>query len=179
MKVPLLPDVAKSLKVQQYGPACEIDGVFYQPLKKHRDINGYFMEFMRLTNGVAENLPVKLELRQISISRAVPNRMNAFHLHAREIQDETWSAVEGMLLVWLVDVRENSRTKGAKRRYILTEEEPALLYIPSGVAHGYKAGPSGALLVYAMNGQFNAKEPNEGRLPWDYFGRELWEDERG
>lgn len=179
MKISLVPDVAKVLKFQQYGPANAIEGVFYQPLKKHRDINGFFMEFMRVTDGVVEGLPVRMDLRQLSISRAMPNRLNAFHLHAKEIQDETWSAVEGSLLVWLVDVRENSPSRGVKRRYLLSGEEPALLYIPSGVAHGYKAGPEGAFLLYAMNGQFNAKDPNEGRLPWDHFGRELWEEERG
>jgi dTDP-4-dehydrorhamnose 3,5-epimerase len=54
-----------------------------------------------------------------------------------------------------------------------------MLLIPSGVAHGYMTGPQGALLVYAMNSQFNLCEPNEGRLPWDYFGRDLWDEDRG
>ena len=54
-----------------------------------------------------------------------------------------------------------------------------MLHIPTGVAHGYKAGPDGALLAYAMNSQFNIDDPNEGRLPWDHFGAELWEEDRG
>ena len=74
---------------------------------------------------------------------------------------------------------EESSTEGIKHRYVLNGEEPGLLLIPRGVAHGYKAGPEGALLVYAMNSQFNLRDPNEGRLPWDYFGRDLWEDDRG
>jgi dTDP-4-dehydrorhamnose 3,5-epimerase len=54
-----------------------------------------------------------------------------------------------------------------------------MLHIPSGVAHGYQAGTEGALLVYAMNSQFSLQDSNEGRLPWDYFGSELWEEDRG
>jgi dTDP-4-dehydrorhamnose 3,5-epimerase len=30
-----------------------------------------------------------------------------------------------------------------------------------------------------MNGQFDPADPNEGRLPWDHFGAELWEPDRG
>ena len=41
------------------------------------------------------------------------------------------------------------------------------------------AGGEGALLTYAMKAQFNLIDPNEGRLPWDHFGRDLWEDDRG
>ena len=62
---------------------------------------------------------------------------------------------------------------------MLSGEQPALLHIPAGVAHGYRAGSDGALLAYALNRQFDADDPNEGRLPWDHFGRELWEDDRG
>jgi dTDP-4-dehydrorhamnose 3,5-epimerase len=30
-----------------------------------------------------------------------------------------------------------------------------------------------------MNSQFDVQDPNEGRLAWDFFGAELWEDDRG
>jgi dTDP-4-dehydrorhamnose 3,5-epimerase len=83
------------------------------------------------------------------------------------------------MMVWLVDTRADSSTSGRRRRYMLTADAPALLYIPTGVAHGYKAGSEGALLVYTMNSQFNLADPNEGRLPWDHFGAELWETDRG
>ena len=137
------------------------------------------MEYLRLTEGRAEGLDVPFEVRQVSFSWAVPGRINAFHVHPKEVQDEVWCVVAGTLLVWLVDVRAGSPTAGHKRAYVLSGEAPGLLYIPSGVAHGYKAGPEGALLVYAMNNQFNPKDPNEGRLPWDAFGAELWEEDRG
>lgn len=175
----LTPDVEESVTFQDYGPQPNIEGVFYQPLKKHRAVEGWFMEYLRLTGGNAQALPGTFDVRQISFSKAAPGRINAFHLHPKERQDEIWLVVEGTLMVWLVDCRAESPTRKVKRRYVLSGEEPALLHIPSGVAHGYKAGPEGALLVYAMNNQFDAADPNEGRLPWDYFGAELWEDDRG
>lgn len=177
--VKLALEFNESLSFQSYGPQPVIDGVFYQRLTKHRALEGSFMEYVRVTGGVVEGMPVAFEARQISFSRAVPSRINAFHIHPKAVQDELWCVVEGILMVWLVDLRENSSTRGARRRFILSWEEPALLYIPTGVAHGYKGGPEGALLVYAMNSQFNLADPNEGRLPWNYFGSELWEDDRG
>ena len=179
MKVPLDPKAKEALTFQTYDAQPEIVGVFYTPLKKHRALEGWFMEHLRLTEGKVEGLDIPFEVRQVSFSRTVPGRINAFHVHPKEIQDELWCVVEGTLLVWLVDLREGSPTRGVRRRYVLSGEEPGLLYIPSGVAHGYKAGPEGALLVYAMNNQFNPQDPNEGRLPWDFFGADLWEEDRG
>ena len=175
----LSADITPKVTFQRYDLQPQIEGAFYQPLKKHRALEGWFMEHLRLTAGKVEGLAVAFEARQLSFSRAIPGRINAFHIHPKGIQDELWCVVEGMLMVWLVDCREGSPSERAKRRYVLSGGEPGMLFIPSGVAHGYKAGPRGALLAYAMNSQFNIQDPNEGRLPWDYFGRELWEEDRG
>jgi dTDP-4-dehydrorhamnose 3,5-epimerase len=78
-----------------------------------------------------------------------------------------------------VDLRQSSSTAGVKRKVILSGEQPMQLYIPSGVAHGYKAGLEGGMLLYAMDQQFNLADPNEGRLPWDFFGADLWSENRG
>lgn len=177
--VKLTPDTTRVVTFQTYDEQPAIHQVFYHKLTKHRALEGSFMEFLRLTDGTIERLPTAFEPRQLSFSRAVPGRINAFHVHPKAVQDELWCVLEGTLVVWLVDCRAESPTRGVKRRYVLSGEEPALLHIPTGVAHGYKAADQGALLVYAMNSQFNLQDPNEGRLPWDFFGQELWEDDRG
>ena len=179
MKIKLTPEHAKALTFQDYSPQPNIEGVFGAKLTKHRALEGSFMEYLRLGGGVADGLPVELEVRQISFAEAAPGRINAFHLHPKKIQDELWCVVAGEMMVWLVDLREGSPTVGVKRREILSGEQPTVLHIPSGVAHGYMAGADGALLVYAMNSQFDPADPNEGRLPWDHFGEELWEEDRG
>ena len=179
MTVPCDPEICRQLTFQSYAPPPEIDGVYYQPLTKHRALEGSFMEHLRLTGGEIEGLPRPFTLRQLSVTHAEPGRLNAFHLHPKTAQDELWCVVQGTLLVWLVDVRADSPTRGHRRSALLSAEAPGLLHIPSGVAHGYRAGADGALLLYAMNAQFNLADPNEGRLPWDYFGAELWEENRG
>jgi len=179
MKIRIDDKHAKDLTFQTYGPQTEIAGVFLEPLTKHRGLNGSFMECLRLTGGQVEGLDVPFEVRQASLSCAAPGRMNAFHVHPKVQQDELWCVVQGRMLVHLVDIRADSPTCGNRRRYVLSGEAPGMLHIPTGVAHGYKAGPEGAMLLYVMNSQFNADDANEGRLPWDAFGAELWDEDRG
>ncbi len=175
-----LSDTAQqALTFQDYPAAAAIEGVWTNTLKKRRSDNGFFMEVARFTGGGFENLPVPFELRQLSVSRAEPGRVNAFHIHPNEPQNELWTVLEGQLKVWLIDLRAGSATEGSRRAVILSGEEPVQLHIPAGVAHGYQAGPAGALLLYGMDQQFNLDKPNEGRLPWDFFGTELWAEDRG
>ena len=42
-----------------------------------------------------------------------------------------------------------------------------------------QAGEQGATLIYSMDAQFNMADPNEGRLPWNHFGDELWAEDMG
>lgn len=177
--VVLTASVLEALTFQAYPAAPTIDGVTVIPLRKHRAENGSFMEVMRVTQGRVEGVAGSFEIRQASVSMAAPGRVNAFHIHPRLPQNELWCVVHGHLAVWLIDCRQGSPTVGHKRRVILNGEEPALLAIPAGVAHGYRAGSAGATLLYLMDQQFNPAEPNEGRLSWDFFGRDLWEEDRG
>lgn len=177
--IELLPDIEAILSFESYPPAPEIEGVWVQPLRKNRSENGWFMEYVRVAKGHVENVPTPIEIQQISISRADPGRVNAFHIHTKLEQNEIWTVIQGQLMVWLVDCRKDSRTAGVKRKLVLSGEQPMQVYIPAGVAHGYKAGSEGATLVYAMDQQFNLLDPNEGRLPWNFFGLALWEPDRG
>jgi len=180
MKIKLADEYAKALTFQDYGPQPEIEGVTLTPLRKHRSAEGSFMEYLRVTEtGLAEGVGDGFQVRQVSLAEALGGRINAFHVHPKAVQDEFWCVVAGTMQIWLVDLREGSPTVNNRRCVVLSGEQPALLMIPTGVAHGYRAGEEGALLLYTMNAQFNIDDPNEGRLPWDHFGADLWEDDRG
>ncbi len=175
----LAPEYARALTFETYPPAPMIEGVWTHPLRKNRSENGAFMEYVRLDGSGVQGLPGQLTPRQISVSWAAPERINAFHIHVLEEQNEIWCVLSGQLTVWLVDCRAGSSSLNVKRKLVLSGEQPTLVYIPSGVAHGYQAGTAGATLLYAMDAQFNLADPNEGRLRWDAFGPELWEEDRG
>jgi dTDP-4-dehydrorhamnose 3,5-epimerase len=177
--IKLAPEFQSILKFEAYPAAPQIDGVWLHPLRKNRSENGWFMEYARIKDAKIENTPTALEPRQISVSSAEAGRINAFHIHTKLEQNEIWTVIHGQLMVWLVDCRAGSATAGVKRKVILSGEQPLQLYIPSGVAHGYKAGSTGAILLYTMDQQFELTDPNEGRLPWNQFGNDLWMEDLG
>lgn len=179
--VALSESVERALSFQAYEQGPLIEGVRNTKLRKHRSENGWFTELLKLDMGgaVEGTSSPGMSVRQVSCSYAEPGRINAFHIHPLKIQDELWTVLSGTLLVWLIDCRSGSGSEGVKRSIVLSGEEPSQLLIPAGVAHGYRAGSRGATLLYVMNQQFDPERPNEGRLPWDFFGSELWEDDRG
>jgi len=177
MPIELTPEALAKLSFQSYDPAPSIDGVALTPLRRHDALQGSFMELARLDAGRVAG--ADFSARQISLATAAPGRINSFHLHPREEQNELWTVIAGSLRVWLVDVRVASPTANARREVLLTGRNPQRLFIPWGVAHGYQAGPEGATLLYMADAQFNAEAPNEGRLPWDAFGGDLWDEDRG
>lgn len=173
------PELLGAITYQTYETQPSIGGVWLQRLNKHRSDNGAFMEYLRLTGGQTDGLAGEFRVRQLSVSWAEAGRINAFHIHPKREQNEIWCVIAGQLLVWLVDLRADSATSGQKTAFVLSGEEPALLHLPAGVAHGYKAGANGATLLYSTDDQFNRDDPNEGRLPWDFFGAELWHEDKG
>lgn len=172
-------DIERHITYQSYDEGDPIEGVAHRYLSTFADLDGSVTEVHRLSEGKLESPDHAIELRQLTVSRASPFRINAFHLHPRQRQDEVWTVLAGSLKVWLVDTRKNSSSTGVMRCYHLSGEPISSLFIPWGVAHGYQAGHQGALILYAMNAQFDRENPNEGRLPWDYFGSDLWSPDRG
>lgn len=178
-KIKLDPAYAEALKFESYPAAPQIEDVWFHALKKNRSENGAFMEYVRLDEQGVQGLPGQLLPRQISVSWAAPGRINAFHIHVKDEQNEIWCVLQGQLTIWLVDCREGSPTVGVKRKLVFSGEQPMMVYIPSGVAHGYQAGEQGATLLYMMDAQFDITNPNEGRIAWDNFGVDLWGEDRG
>jgi dTDP-4-dehydrorhamnose 3,5-epimerase len=179
MKLEVSPQTANALTFEAYPAAPQINGVWVHALKKNRSENGAFMEYLRLDGQGVQGLPGLLTPRQISVSWAAPKRINAFHIHVKEEQNEIWCVLQGQLVIWLVDCRASSSTLDVRRKLVFSGEQPMLVHIPSGVAHGYQAGEAGATLLYSMDAQFDITDPNEGRLPWNHFGEDLWAEDRG
>jgi dTDP-4-dehydrorhamnose 3,5-epimerase len=107
--------------------------------------------------------------------------IKAFHLHRR--QTDVWFVPPGdKMLVVLLDVRAQSRTHGTQRRIVLGDGQPRLLRIPPGVAHGVKnLAASRGRIIYFVDVQFSPDpdQTEEGRLPWDFAGADIWDVTRG
>ena len=176
----LSPDAKRAFQLQAYGRTSSIDGVALVPLTRHTDDGGSLTELARLTEGRAAGLE-GFTVRQINFSELASGAIKAFHLHVR--QTDVWYVPPGdrMLLV-LLDVRQGSKTEGARMRFVLGDGASRLLRIPPGVAHGVRnVGPQPGRIIYFTDLHF-AAEPSacdEGRLPWDFAGPDVWEITRG
>ncbi|HKB24961.1 MAG TPA: dTDP-4-dehydrorhamnose 3,5-epimerase family protein [Methylomirabilota bacterium] len=176
----LTPDAKRAFHVQAYGPAPSIDGVELIELRRHHDDGGSMTELARLADGRPQAL-AGFTLRQVNYSEVEPGAIKAFHLHLR--QTDVWFVPPGdRMLVVLVDVRKGSRTEGTKLRLMLGDGTARMLRIPPGVAHGVRnLATATGRVVYFTDVHFSPEPAacDEGRLPWDYAGREIWEVVRG
>ena len=173
-------DAQRAYSVQDYGAQPAIQGVELVDLKRFADDGGNFTELGRLGAGIHAALP-GFEVRQINYSELEPGAIKAFHIHRG--QTDVWFVPPGdkMLLV-LLDVRAGSPTENACRRLVLGEGSARLVRIPPGVAHGVRnLGPARGRIIYFVDTQFTADpaQCEEGRLPWDFAGAEIWEPARG
>jgi len=174
------PEAKRAFHMQTYGVAAVIDGVRVMELVRHADDGGAMTELARLADGRAVGLG-DFAVRQVNYSEMAPGAIKAFHLHAR--QTDVWFVPPSdRMLVVLLDVRKGSRTEGARQRVVLGHGGSRLLLIPPGVAHGVKnLGPARGRIIYFVDFQFSPDpdQTEEGRLPWDFAGADIWDVARG
>ena len=174
------PQAKRAFDTQSYAPRPAIDGVTIVELKRYADDGGSMTELARLVDGQPQAL-AGFTMRQINFSEVEPGAIKAFHLHTR--QTDVWfiPPSDRCLLV-LVDVRKGSVTEGTSMRLTLGAGASRLVRIPPGVAHGVKnLGAATARVIYFTDLHFSPDpaECDEGRLPWDYLGADVWDVTRG
>jgi dTDP-4-dehydrorhamnose 3,5-epimerase len=173
-------DAKRAFQLQSYGGVPPIDGVRVIELKRHADDGGSMTELARLVGAHPEAL-TDFTVRQVNYSEMAPGAIKAFHLHQR--QTDVWYVPPSdRLLVVLLDVRSGSRTEGARMRLMLGNGSSRLLAIPPGVAHGVRnLGTEWGRIIYFTDVHFSPEPSScdEGRLPWDFAGADIWEMTRG
>lgn len=137
-----------------------IHDVVVKQLVTHADDRGYFRELLREDDNLLRRFG------QTSISKSYPGVIKAFHWH--KDQDDVWYVASGMARVVLYDQREDSPTRGVTQVVYAGEDNPVVIFIPSGVAHGYQVlGPQPVTLFYHVTKAYNPKDPDEQRIPFD------------
>jgi dTDP-4-dehydrorhamnose 3,5-epimerase len=161
-------------------PGPSIEGVRLAELRRFSDDSGSMTELARLGGGTLAGFE-PFSVAQVNYSTLEPGAIKAFHVH--HLQTDIWYVPpEDRVLVVLVDVRRGSATESARMRLVLGDTRSVLLRIPPGVAHGCRnlAAAPGRIL-YFTDRQFSPEpeRTDEGRLPWDFLGPEVWEPTRG
>ena len=156
-----------------------IDGVELVELRRFSDDAGSMTELGRLVDGRLRELK-GFQVAQVSYSTLAPGAIKAFHVH--HAQTDVWYVPpEDRILLVLVDVRKGSPTEGNRLRTMLGDGRSLLVRIPPGVAHGCRnLGTASGRVVYFTDLHFSPEpdKTDEGRLPWDYLGPEVWDPAR-
>ncbi len=138
----------------------QLNGVIIKVLTTHTDDRGYFREVLRDDDQLLSNFG------QTSVTVTYPGVIKAFHYH--EQQDDLWYVANGMAQVVLYDMRESSPTYKQTQVIFAGEQNPVLIKIPIGVAHGYRVlGEKPVMLFYHTTKSYDAKNPDEKRIPFD------------
>jgi dTDP-4-dehydrorhamnose 3,5-epimerase len=139
-----------------------IAGVQVRPYDLWPDDRGYFLEVVRLQQGLAADFVP--ETTQVSAALSYPRTIKAFHFHRH--QTDLWVPSQGMFQVALVDLRPDSPTYGLKNTLYTGALKPWQIFIPPGVGHGYKViGQQVGMLIYVTNRLYNPQD--EGRIAHD------------
>lgn len=168
----------ENFSFQSYTKSPIIDGVQIKEIPWFVDDGGFFMELGRFDNGIHQLFP-EFDVKQVNYSQMEPGAVKAFHIHLN--QEDIWFVPpHERLLVFLSDQRNESKTKDIQMRFVMGEGKARLVYIPRGVAHGVAnlSNESGSI-IYFINQQFDPENPDEGRLPWDMLGKDIWEMNKG
>jgi dTDP-4-dehydrorhamnose 3,5-epimerase len=132
----------------------EIPGTTLTTLETHADERGSFAEIMR-----AAGFPNAFVPANHSRSRAGVLRGLHYHRH----QADLWYVVRGRMQVGLADLRKR-RSRPATASLVLDSDDPAALYVPPGVAHGFLA-LTDLDLIYFVTRYFDATD--EFGVAWD------------
>jgi len=140
--------------------ATDIEGVKIKKLNKLCDDRGFLMEVLRKDDDLLGSFG------QLTFTVAFPGVIKAFHYHKK--QDDLWFCPFGNIQIALFDMRENSSTHGKLQVVFAGENNPVLVLIPKMVAHGYRVlGQKEAGLFYVTTKEYDRKNPDEFRLPFD------------
>lgn len=164
----------KKIYNQKYLETISIDGVKLINLESIPSEEGDLSEIVRINSkGETTSLP-GFKIAQINRTRLIPHSIKAWHLHFK--QDFLWYVSPySHLFVGLWDLRKDSKTEDKTMRIVLGGGQSQLLFIPHGVAQGSAVFQNKPIDLYVFsNIQFDLKDLDEKRLPWDSKGKSFW-----
>jgi dTDP-4-dehydrorhamnose 3,5-epimerase len=129
-----------------------IEGVIFKDLVTLSDERGFFREIIRVTDDFFD-----CEFAQWSHSFMYDGVIKAWHFH--RIQTDFFYVSSGVARVGLCDMRPESQSyKKVMDFYMGDYQQPRVVKIPPGVAHGVKVIQGPVNLFYMMSHTYNPED---------------------
>lgn len=129
----------------------KIKGAYFIDLEKHEDERGFFARIFCKNEFAVQGLVT--EFVQCSISyNEKKGTLRGMHFQVAPHEEvKIVSCTSGAIYDVILDVRENSRTYGKWIAVELSARNRTMLYIPSGVAHGFQTLVDHSVVFYQMS----------------------------
>ena len=151
----------------------KIEGVFIIDNFNAADDRGLFVKSFN-KNTFKEN-NIDFEIRESYYSISNKNVIRGMHFQLPSFDHEKLVYVpKGSILDVIVDLRKKSKTYKQHISINLSEENKKSVFIPKGLAHGFKSMKDGTITVYNVATEYNPK--SDMGIKFNSFGFD-WESE--
>ncbi|MHB2151103.1 dTDP-4-dehydrorhamnose 3,5-epimerase [Calditrichota bacterium LG25] len=141
-----------------------LPGVILVTPKKFGDERGFFMETYKASDFLNAGLPGIFT--QDNHSRSVKGVLRGLHYQLPPFaQAKLVRCLRGKIFDVAVDIRQSSPNFGQWYGHILTEDDPTMLFIPEGFAHGFYTLSETADVFYKVTAEY-APEYDRG-IRWN------------
>jgi dTDP-4-dehydrorhamnose 3,5-epimerase len=141
-----------------------IPDVLLITLDRHDDARGYFIE--RYHSEKLAELGFRPKFVQDNHSRSHPGVLRGLHYQFNPEQGKLVGVIRGAIYDVAVDLRPDSPDFGKHIGVTISEDNPQLLWVPPGFAHGFCVlGDAVADVTYKVSGAYN--KAGEGGIRFD------------
>lgn len=150
----------------------KLSGVFLRNSENHFDGRGSTNEWFDSISAPANFK--NIEINQLITAKSKKNVIRGIHFSGiNNPQVKIVKCIDGVILDFVVDLRIESDTFGKFDRFVLDSKQAETLLIPSGFGHGYQVLSKNAVVVYALQTNFDFEDehvinPFDSKLgiPW-------------
>lgn len=146
--------------------STEISGVYIIKNRIFKDERGTFIKTFHKEEFKKNNLCDEFKESYFSVSQKNVIRGMHFQLPPNDHEKLVYVA-KGKVLDVILDLRKESKTFGKSISIELSEENGYSIYIPKGLAHGFKSLEDNTIMVYNVTTVYN-QESDYGIL-WNSF----------
>jgi len=180
-------DIADEFRssAKTYAASAPLAGVKIHRLSRLVDDRGFFQEIYRAQADHPGSESLAEFFRDVPVGQInftivnAENHVKGLHYHLRQ-QDVWFCPHPSKAKFVLFDVRKDSPTSGRTQVVVVGDGHDVLVRIPEGVAHGYRPLTNPCALFYIVTRTFDAKDPDEWRIPWDHSAvKDLWDVPNG
>lgn len=147
----------------------ELEGVYIIENKIFEDKRGRFFKTFNKNIFLENGIDVEFRESYYSISKKDVIRGMHFQIPPKDHEKLVYVA-KGKVLDVILDLRKNSKSFGKSISIELTSENGRLVFIPKGLAHGFKSLEDDTMMVYNVATEYE-NECDFG-ISWDSFNFE-------